>query len=138
MKKKMIGIAAVMLAMLLVLTACGSRIEGTWNLTDIQYPGVTGTGGLDMKTALATGIVGMQMTLKDGVMSVNVTGMLASLIQGDSGSGIINGGGKYQISGNQLTVTNQNDEKVTVEYSVNGDTLELKADSGTLVFTRQK
>ena len=138
MKKKMTGIAAIMLAMFLLLTACGTCIEGTWNLTDIQYPGLTGTGGLDMKAALATGIVGMQMTLKDGVMSVNVTGMLASVIQGDNGSGIINGGGKYQVSGSQLTVTNQNDEKVTVAFSVNGDTLELKADSGTMVFTRQK
>lgn len=125
--KKTLGIIALLVVMVMVLTACGPNIEGTWKLTEMR----TGNNNTEQdeitKEAIDTGMISMEMTFKNGKVTGSV-GMLGETSQADEGT--------YKISGNKITLNMA--EEATWEFKLNGDTLELITEEGTLVLTRQK
>ncbi len=121
--KKTLVLAALLLALALVLTACGNKIEGTWTLDSVT--GDAATDDISTAMALYKGLGGTcTMTFSKGTCTMDVS---------------ISGSGEsydysYKTEGSKLIM----DEAGEFEYSIKGDTLTLTSDGSSLVFTRSK
>lgn len=120
--KKTLGIAALLMAMLLLLTACGNSIEGTWNYVD-----GTGEGAESFSTYKALG-ANITFTFKSGKMTIKME------IEGQSDS-MEN---TYKIDGNKITITTEGStDGTTGEFKVDGKKLTLTIEGSTLNFEKK-
>ena len=111
--KKIAAITALVLALVLVLSACGSKIEGKWKVNDPTKMGLDKDGSVifEFKSGKLT------ISMKQGSMSATVEGT-------------------YKVDGKNLTLSYEgNDGKGT--YEISGKTLKITMDGETLEFTKQ-
>ena len=122
--KKMMILAVCLMAMLVLLTGCGSnQLAGTWKLVDAEGTGMGGYEAemIQMATAFG-GTVKLSFTDKEMTMSVEMFG--ASESQTD----------RYTTKGNTITLASGN----TMAFEVKGDTLTLSQDGSSLILNRVK
>lgn len=120
MKKRAIGIVALLMAMLLLLTACGNSIEGTW-----QYTGGSGDGAAYFDVVKQLGGT-ITFTFKSGKLNIKMEAM------GESET-IEN---TYTINGNKLTLSSDGSTS-EAEFKVDGKKLTLTIEGSTLNFEKK-
>lgn len=151
--KKLLALIALMMAMVLLLAACGQKEEGTSSAQNGSSGGVEGTwnmtGVKDMKTAglsadelkdqqdrvnkqLKDGLVQQVMTFRNGKVTLTVKRDASVSPDGQARTSTLEG--TYQVNGNKITVTLGGE---TTECKLNGNTLERVLTDFTAVFSRQ-
>lgn len=105
-------------------------IQGTWEMTDVQSEGATEEELAQTRKLLSNGTVVMRYTFDNGKLTVYGSFYGAEETQT----------GTYRVAGNQIIAVHDGETtEETVEYLVNGDTLELRTPGmdETLILTRQ-
>ena len=150
--KKLIAIVALLLAMVMLLSACGNdeegsssssssnntkttsssnSIEGTWKLTGIKSASASAEELAQSNEAIKNGTMAIEMTFKGGKLTATMS------FGGTSDTNTID----YKTEGNKLITTPEGSEQPeSVEFKVNGNTLELQNTAGQdtyMVFTRK-
>lgn len=151
--KKLTVLVALLLAMVLVLSACGSDddsgsskksgstgilgssgIVGTWKLTDVKMKDAPEEELKAAKQMIKSGVITMEFTFtSDNKFSAK--GYFSG--SSDSGGDVT---GTYKYENGKLTVTRDNDggSSDAIEVKISGNTMELIQSSDTsLVFTRK-
>ena len=134
MKKRM-TIVALLLAMLTLLTACGANIEGTWKLTGLRSNNATQEELVIMQELVDSGAMDRVFTFKGGRFTQKVTYRDSA----DAEPVVDEYDGKYRIDGNQLVFISDGADAtgITMEFKVNGNTLELISGDGVMILTKQ-
>lgn len=123
--KKTLCLISVLMAMVLLLTACGGggsgSVEGTWALTDAKGEGIGDefTQGMQLIKSMGGSVV---MKLNGGKLTISLSFMGQEQSEEST----------YKINGNKLEIDGS-----AIDYSVNGNTLTLSADGVSLIFNRQ-
>ena len=126
---KKVVLVLILAAALVLLTACGNKVEGTWKLKSGNFLGIS------LDALSMGGMVSYTVTLKDEKMTINVNGN-ESIGFGTSLETT------YKISGNKITVQPVSflgtDYPATYEYKVEGDTMTFTGEGRTIVFEKAK
>ena len=151
--KKLLAIVALMVAMVLLLTACGQKedgtsstqngsssgIEGTWIMTSVKDMKTNGLSADEQKEQqdklnrqLKDGLVKQVMTFQNGKVTLTVD--RDASVSPDGQARVSKLEGTYQVSGSKITVTLGGE---TTECRLNGNTLERVLSEFTAIFTRQ-
>ena len=154
--KKLISVIALLLAMVLLFSACGKKddskddsasakpktIVGTWKVTDVK------TDSTDeellkfvqqTKEELSSGALVETYTFTaDGKVTMNYS----YTADKESAPNTFEESLSYEIDGNKITLiikstTGGEDSRTTTEFKLDGDTLEIYEAEGTTVLTRQ-
>ena len=134
--KKRITIIALMLAMLLLLTACGPTIEGTWKLTGFRSDSAGANEAKAMQEMIDSGAMNRVFTFKGGRFTQKVTYQESA----DAEPVVDEYSGKYRIDGNnRLVFISDSAEQtgITMEFKLDGNTLEMISAEGTMILTKQ-
>ena len=118
--KKVVCLSVVLVAVVLLLTACGSssnKIEGTWNVKSIS----SGTGSEELQTMLNMG-GNVSMTFKDGKVSMKMT------YQGQSFEQEL---GSYKTDGDKITI-----DGTESKYKIDGKKLTITVDGVSMELER--
>ena len=144
--KKLLTVIALLLAMVLLLSACGkdgdsksadggsksNSIEGTWKLTDVRGR-MSDEELKQARTMIAEGKMAQTFIFQNGKATLKVSNNYTG--EPDEMSYSLN----YTIKDNKLSMTEEGTtDTQEFEFKLNGDTLELSMDGGVEVFTRQK
>ena len=101
--KKIAALAAVVLAVVLLLTACGDDLEGTWEISEtIEGQTITATCKFDDG----------KLTIKEGGITIEGT----YKTDGDKLTTTVNGQdttSTYKVSGKTLTITDSDGQTTT-------------------------
>ena len=162
--KKLIAIVALLLAMVMLLSACGNdeegsssssssssnntkttsssnSIEGTWKLTGIKSASASAEEIAQSVEMINKGAMSMELTFKDGKLTGVMTYDLSKMGMEGATPETSTNTTTYKTEGNKLITTPEGSEQPeSVEFKVNGNTLELQNTEGQdtyLVFTRK-
>ena len=133
--KKRIKLTALMLSALLLLTACAPNIEGTWKMTGFESDALGENELKAMRDMIDSGAMDRVFIFKGGRFTQKITYQ-------ESGFEPVTDeyGGKYRIDGgNQLVFISDGAEQtgITMEFKVEGNTMKLVSEEGTLILTKQ-
>ena len=118
MRKKGLCLTALLMALLILLTACGSdSIIGTWKLT--------GVSGGDEAGMAAVFLMGASVTVSFD-SSGNCTTVMSFLGQSQSETQ------SYSVDGNKITIDGD-----AGEFTINGKVMTMTHDGTTMTFERK-
>ena len=142
--KKLFSVVALLLTVVLLLSACGkddskdsssksAGIEGTWKLTDVKSAGLSAEELKAARDMVTSGQMQETFVFKSGKATMHIKNASYDPPM-ETGYNL-----NYTLNGNKLSMTEEGTtDTQEFEFKLNGDTLELSMDGGVEVFTRQK
>ena len=141
--KKMFSVVALLLTVVLLLSACGkddskdsssksTGIEGIWKLTDVKSAGLSAEELKAARDMVTSGQMQETFVFKSGKATMHIKN--ASYDPPMEVEYKLS----YTLNGNKLSMTEEGtNDTQSIDCNLNGNTLELNMDGGILVFTRQ-
>ena len=141
--KKMFSVVALLLTVVLLLSACGKDdskdsssksggIEGTWKLTDVKSAGLSAEELKAARDMVTSGQMQETFVFKSGKATMHIKNASYDPPM-ETGYNL-----NYTLNGNKLSMTEEGtSDTQTIDCTISGNTMELNMDGGILVFTRQ-
>ena len=120
MKKRRIALAALLVSLALLLTACGGSIEGTWKLVEIKGTGIDSALISAVQMLESIGIEA-KLTFQRGVLTLPLSVLGATQTYEKA----------YQLKGDKLII-----EGEELTWQVHGDSLTLTKGDQSILPTR--